>query len=61
MDDIKNPEDKEDAQNIKQFGKMIQDYSSLDIELDKLTHDKVTKEAEKAGTEDAKKFIKREI
>ena len=62
MDDIerfKNPEDKGDAQNITQFGKMIQDYTTLDIELDKVMHDKAAKEAEKAGAEDAKKFIKR--
>ena len=62
MDDIerfKNPEDKGDAQNITQFGKMIQDYTTLDIELDKVMHDKAAKEAEKAGADDAKKFIKR--
>ena len=38
---------------------MIQDYTTLDIELDKVIYDKAAKEAEKAGADDAKKFIKR--
>ena len=59
IDRVKNPDDKGDAQNITQFGKMIQDYTTLDIELDKVMHNKAAKEAEKAGAEDAKKFIKR--
>ena len=59
IDRVKNPDDKGDAQNITQFGKMIQDYTTLDIELDKVMHDKAAKEAEKAGADDAKKFIKR--
>jgi hypothetical protein len=62
MDDIqkfKNPEAKEDAQNIIQFGKMIENYIKLEVEFDKSIHDKVAKEAEKAGAEDAKIFIKK--
>jgi len=62
MDDIqkfKNPEAKEDAQNIIQFGKMIENYIKLEVEFDTAIANKVAKEAEKAGAEDAKTFIKK--
>ena len=61
MDDIqrlKNPEAKDDAQNTIQFAKIIQDYIKFERESNTAIANKVAKEAEKAGADDAKTFIK---
>jgi hypothetical protein len=47
----------EDAQNITQFGKMVQDYTAVEAELHTAISNKADKEAEKKGAQDAQKFI----